>query len=100
MGAYINPPDSSKEVWLGRNAIVLDGPPERFDEREGEFPIVLIDNGYFTAAGIAFDQRELELFLFPDPRPKIWLSAPIEKLHDVSPALKDYMERSARESAG
>lgn len=87
MGYYINPPDSSKEVWLGRNAIVLDGPPERFDERENAFPVVLVDNGYFTAAGIAYNQDELEQFLFPDPRPKIWLSAPIEKLFEVCPEL-------------
>ena len=91
MGAYINPPNMSKEQWLSENATEV--PFVDWDLPDGHFPVVLVDNGPFTAAGIAYSKRELEEFTSPsDNRPKRFFIAPIEKLHEVSPELKQYME--------
>lgn len=87
MGAYINPSDKTKEVWLTENAteipngstITFDGLPE------GQLPVCLVDNGLFTAAGIAFSPRELEAFTGPDDdRPKRFYLAKIDDLLKVS----------------
>ena len=86
MGYYINPPDRSKEDWLKENAKQL--PVAAIDSiesvGEGNLPVCLIDNGPFTAAAIAYSNKELEYFNQPDSRRKIWFSAPIEGLEKVS----------------
>jgi hypothetical protein len=77
MGAYVNPEEVSKEAWLAEH-----GTPLGINE----------DNGMFTAAGIAYSEGELGAFTDPrDPRPKLYFSVPVEKLHEVSPELKGYM---------
>lgn len=81
MGAYINLSDQSKEDWLKENATAVSNrPPKSIDAVEGHLPVCLIDNGMFTAAGIAFDERELQAFSYPDGRPKTWYSVSTEKL--------------------
>ncbi len=81
MGEYINPPSESKEAFLER-----DGEPVGvsdligFDFGGSKLPVVLVNNGGFTAAGIAYDRRELQAFLHPDPRPKQWFLVEKEKL--------------------
>ena len=84
MGVYINPRDMSKEEWLAKNACqILSRAPET--HREGDKIVVcLIDNGRFTAAGVAFDERELKDFAREDGRPKIWLRVPLAKLHELN----------------
>lgn len=95
MGAYINPPNMEKEQWLAENATEV--PFLDWDLPEGYLPVVLVDNGPFTAAGIAFSKRELEAFTDKrDFRPKRFFIAPINKLHEVSRELKGYMEREER----
>lgn len=81
MGAYINLSDQSKEDWLKENATAVSNrPPQSFDEKPDHLPVCLIDNGMFTAAGIAFDERELQAFAYPDGRPKTWYWVEKEKL--------------------
>lgn len=79
MGYYINPEDCSKEEWLIVNAQRLAN-PQGFDFSGNKLPVVLVNNGPFTAAGIAYDKRELDAFLYPDHRKKIWYEVEKEKL--------------------
>lgn len=83
MGMYINPPDMRKEEWLMKNARLLSGPYEAV--AEDELPVVLVNNGPFTAAGIAYDAEELDSLAHPDPRPKTWWAA---KKTDLAPFMR------------
>lgn len=91
MGYYINPTDGrSKESWLieeGRQipySKVLDlFDEETFEASDGMVPVCLVDNGGFTAAGIAYDVQEAKAFMQPtDDRPKVWYAVSREKLRD------------------
>lgn len=77
MGFYINPQNCSKEDWLKANAVAKYlTPPQK--HRDGDNVVVcLVDNGGFTAAGVAYDQTELETFALPDGRRKEWYMVPI-----------------------
>jgi hypothetical protein len=83
MGIYINPKDRSKEEWLTANAVTIsNNAPPTF--REGDNIVVcLVDNGGFTAAAVAYSQRELQTFKREDGRPKLWCQVPIAKLSTV-----------------
>lgn len=35
--------------------------------------VCVVDNGIFEAAGYAYDEREFNVFTYPDGRPKIFL---------------------------
>lgn len=94
MGAYVNPTDMSKEKWLLRNAKEVNYSMKWETVPENFLPVVLVDNGMFTAAGIAYNKGELEAFTDPtDIRPKRYFLAPIHRLHEVSSELEGYMER-------
>lgn len=45
-----------------------------FDYNGTELPVCLVDNGAFTAAGIAYDPRERDDFLRDDGRTKYWFA--------------------------
>ena len=55
MGCYVNPTDIPKEQWLSNY--------EAFRDRtwslvpSGYLPVCMIDNGVFTAAGVAYGAR-------------------------------------------
>jgi hypothetical protein len=86
MGCYINPKGESKEDWLGSEAVPLPSePPECFRPLDGWMIVCLIDNYAYTAAGVAFNDRELAAFKSLDDRPKWWFVAPIEAIKKVSP---------------
>lgn len=96
MGYYIEPPNCTKEQWLREHAIYLVPPgPDAWstlqkfqDTHPGMLPVCLVQNPYFTAAGICFSQRELEAFMVPaDSRRKTWYAASIERLKEVCPEL-------------
>lgn len=85
MGAYINPPNCSKELWLDTFGESIDGPPVGVKPTADIFPVCLVDSGPFTAAAIAFSQDELNEFSDPiDLRPKKWFMVRKEALLDVS----------------
>lgn len=83
MGLYINPPDMTKEEWLAKYAeeatptdLALTTYP-----LGDKVPVVLVDNGWFTAAGVMYSVRELQEFLDPfDSRPKKCFLASKEEL--------------------
>jgi hypothetical protein len=84
MGFYINPPDMTKRYWLDKNgrvespSVIKNADWETFTK--DELPVCLVDNGMFDAAGIAYSQREMEAFMLPDNRTKVWFMVSREKL--------------------
>jgi hypothetical protein len=86
MGFYINPVDgNSKEYWLNHYGSPISQINELKDYKfDGKFfPVCLVDNGMFTAAGIAYDKRELEVFSNPeDTRPKQWFEVNLDFIID------------------
>lgn len=74
MGYYINPPDCSKEEFLLRHGIPVELPKTLtmlFGDK-ALLPVCLVDNGAFTAAGIAYCPQEAQAFAKPDGRAKQW----------------------------
>lgn len=92
MGCYVNVENGTKEDWL-----VKFGKPvslsevKEFDDFEGDALIVaLVDNGFFTAAGVMYSPGELKAFTDPlDSRPVSYYRVAKKDLETVSP-LKDY----------
>lgn len=90
MGYYINPPDMEKEAFLRQKGRLLtDKEVRNFPFGEGEFPVCLVDNGAFTAAGIAYDLLERDSFLREDGRPKQWFAC---KARDLDPFLPEHLK--------
>ena len=58
MGYYINPPDMTKEDFLKEHGILVKESDVMEADLVNDFPVVLIDNGLFTAAGILYDDAE------------------------------------------
>lgn len=81
MGAYINPVNQSKEDWLRDNGTETNVPAS-VDAKPDHLPVCLVLNPGFSAAGIAFDERELQAFTYPDGRPKKWFWVETKKLLD------------------
>jgi len=83
MGYYVNPKNETKEQFLNKHGIRFSGTWK--DVPEDSLPVILIDNGIFTAAGIAYQESEFKVFTDPfDSRPKEVFIVPIEKLKEVS----------------
>lgn len=100
MGVYVNPKKETKEEWLAKNGrLICEIWPEKFIPNfesfleKDELPVILVDNGMFTAAGVAFDNREYEMMTESerDTRPKTLFAAPKKKLKKVS-NLNDYLK--------
>jgi hypothetical protein len=108
MGYYINPINGvEKEKWLDTyGEVVQEDVINTFtfaEENPKILPVCLIDNGLFTAAGIAYDKRELEVFLNPeDTRQKQWFLVNLEYLTNstngglMGEELKNFLEALER----
>ena len=83
MGYYINPKSETKESFLMKEGQFCPGKPKWEELPEGMLPVVLIDNGLFTAAGIAFSKNELDVFT-GDNRRKTYYLVETKKLYPVS----------------
>lgn len=83
MGCYINPPHQAKEIWLAHNALeeLTEGQVRGRKWTEDPLVVCLVDNGAFSAAGIAFSLNELQIFLSRDHRPKLWFLVERKKLN-------------------
>lgn len=80
MGYYINPPDMSKEDFLHKHGKPIQAHEVKSQYGNGVLPVCLVDNGAFTAAGIAYDEREADAFLCNDGRPKQWFAVGVTEL--------------------
>ena len=100
MGCYVNPKGMSKEEWLTENGFpVSEGQArntmknEAYRKEAGILPVILIDNGLFTAAGVAYCKEEFEAFTDPsDTREKLFFLCTIEDLREVCPLDNYYKE--------
>jgi hypothetical protein len=92
MGYYVNPVGMSKEQWLAKFAIDEgNNPPSSVSVFPDTLPVCLINNGFFTAAGIAYDDEELAAFADPtDPRQRRWYIVPKAELLKVEPSIAKY----------
>jgi len=84
MGYYINPVDMEKEEWLTKNALSELNKEDlkifNFNQTQTR-PVCLLNNGFFTAAGIAFNERELNVFASEeDTRPKKFYEVEVKKI--------------------
>ncbi len=89
MGAYINPKyGQTKSGWLANNGMQLTiDQANEFIFNDSTMLVCLIDNGFMTAAAIAFEQRELDYIKkvsLRDDRLKEFYTVPIDLLWDVS----------------
>ena len=94
MGCYVEVSD--KKQWLIDNAkMVWDNIqycPKFSEFPKGYLPVVLIDNGLFYALGVAYDEKEFEIFTDKrDTRPRSVWAVEIELLKKVSP-LEGYLK--------
>ena len=86
MGYYINPKDETKEEFLRKNAIETTKDDfKRFTfENDLSLPVCLVDNGFFTAAGVAYSESERDAFVMEsDNRPKRFFVCSVERLKKV-----------------
>lgn len=97
MGYYINPKDVTKEEWLSKHGKLIPAEQAKDHITEETLPVCLVDNGRFTAAGVAFDSRELAAFTRPDGRPKIWFSVSIPLLYEVGALPKGFKVSTLRD---
>lgn len=101
MGCYVDPTNETKEAFLEREGreVESDYISKNYQQikDKGNLPVVLCDNGNFTAAGIAYKEREFERFVRYDGRSKRFFIVPVETLLKVSPLLKAYLEEADEE---
>lgn len=84
MGFYINPPDMTKEQFLVQHGERISGEAARIlasNEQSDNMAVCLMNNGGFTAAGIAYCLQEYNAMSHPeDNRSKAWYSVPARDL--------------------
>ena len=92
MGCYISLPTSgatrgrAQREWLQRHGTELPGPPAWATLPPDCLPVCLVDNITFMAAGVAFDELELQRFVYGrSGRAWTWFLVPRKKLYAVSP---------------
>lgn len=96
MGFYINPSIESKEDFLERVGTPIAREDVNLDDaHNGLLPVVLVNNGPFTAAGIIYDERELREFTRDDDtRPRKYFLVEVNDLIVVAGAnFVDYAEK-------
>lgn len=84
MGYYINPGDRTKEQFLKEHGTSISQAQAREHKASDRLVVCLVDNGAFTAAGIAYDDRERDAFMHPDHRTRWWYLVDRAKLLEVS----------------
>lgn len=103
MGCYVNPKTETKEQFLQREGLELPfqlgincGFEEIIKTTPEKLPVVWVDNGSFTAAGVCFNESEFEAFTKPnEERQREMFLVPIEKLKEVSD-VEDWLGLAAK----
>ena len=81
MGMYIDPANMSKEDWLAKHGEKTAAP---CDISDTHLPVCLVNNGFFTAAAVAYSPSELAVFSDSgDRRRKAWYKVSIADLRAV-----------------
>jgi hypothetical protein len=85
MGTYINPPNQSKEDFLmSKGKVVEVKELQALISDPDNVGVCLVNNGMFTAAVVAHDQREVTDFTSPkDDRDKMYFKVPRSDLRDL-----------------
>lgn len=84
MGLYINPKDMTKEQFLIENGTQISHPLPAKLIPQDKILVCLVYNAAFTAAGVVFNDYELEAFTSDtDLRKKEWFVLPIDVLPRV-----------------
>lgn len=85
MGVYVNVENEQKELWLEREALEVNQPPIFEDIPTNQKLVVLVDNGPFTAAAVAYSEGEYRAFTRNDEiRPRRYFLADTDKIREVS----------------
>lgn len=97
MGLYVNPENETKEDFLNRVGKKVDDFEEfKWEEcPKDHFPVMLVQNPAFSAAGVAYCPRELDAFRYqPDTRHRELFLVPIQEIENNTPpgSLKKYLE--------
>lgn len=93
MGCYVNPPENGDKLeWLKKNGKPINAQFNYKKLEADKFPVALVFNMAFEAAGVAYCESEWEAFTDPtDPRLIKYFLVDKDKLEKVSP-LKDYLK--------
>jgi hypothetical protein len=93
MGYYINPKQSTKEQWLKANGDFKGMEGQLNPPPKGKHFVCLVDNGWMTAAGVAYSLEEQQVFADPkDDRPKYWFLVDDDKIIEEVPALAGHLK--------
>jgi hypothetical protein len=60
MGYYVNLPTETKEAFLASHGTPTSQNIRWEEVPEGSLPVLLVDNGAFTAAAILYSKKELD----------------------------------------
>ena len=98
MGYYVNPTGQKKEQFLADRGVARQATFKWSDTPEGSLPVVLVDNGWMTAAGIIYSEEEFKAFTDPnDSRPRKIYTVSIADLvkYANSPDFNRFIEKSS-----
>lgn len=93
MGYYLNPVACSKEQFLFDKAEKISEPKDLKGFASDEAVVILVDNGFFTAAAFMFNENELKQWQ-GDRRPNQWFKIKRDVLIEGCPDLTEIVEGS------
>ena len=97
MGLYLEPEDNNKVLWLKENGTTLAKTVGRsgIDFRtipEDEVLVCNVNNGFFYASAVAYNEDEFKAFDYPDGRPKEWFSVKKDLAKTIAPMWDTYFK--------
>jgi len=96
MGLYLEPRVSDKKQWVKDNGVIVgEGvSPINFEfstVNADEVLICNVENGFFDATAVAFNEREFRAFNGSDGRNKTWVIMKKSVAKSVAPMWEQYM---------